>query len=180
MSAAAVSASASSSPTPLEQATEALNKASAKVTAAVAELDVIEKAFEPAATYDFRVAKAKVRVAEAKVREAEAKVRVAEAELARTKSQLEPAATYDVRLAEAKAGLAEAKADLAKAEYQVKEAEVEALLVENPPGPGDVRLKQVIEAKDVALDMAKAARKVWEDARTAHVEAAKAAAGKAP
>ena len=121
MSAPAAASASASSPTPLEEATEALKRASAKVTAAVEEQDLIEKQIEPAATYDMRVAKAKVRVAEAKVRVAEA--------------QPEPAGTYDARVAkaevdvkEAKADVAKAEADVAKAKYEIEKAKVEALL----------------------------------------------------
>ena len=100
MSAPAAASASASSPTPLEEATEALKRASAKVTAAVEELDLIEKQIEPAATYDVRVVKAKVRVAEA---------------------QPEPAGTYDARVAKA-------EADVAKAKYEIEKAKVEALL----------------------------------------------------
>ena len=160
MSAPAAASASASSPTPLEEATEALKRASAKVTAAVEEQDLIEKQIEPAATYDVRVAKAKVRVAEAKVRVAEAKVRVAEA-------QPEPAGTYDARVAKAEADVAKAEADVAKVKYEIEKAKVEALLAAKSAA-GDTwtaaredELLGAIKDKETALQ-------AWNDAKVEH------------
>ena len=186
MSAPAAASASASSPTPLEEATEALKRAGAKVTAAVEEQDLIEKQIEPAATYDMRVAKAKVRVAEAKVRVAEAKVRVAEA-------QPEPAGTYDARVAkaevdvkEAKADVKEAKADVAKAEadvakvkYEIEKAKVEALLAAKSAA-GDTwtaaredELLGAIKDKETALQ-------AWNDAKTTNTLIMQTAAAARP
>jgi len=179
MSAPAAASASASSPTPLEEATEALKRASAKVTAAVEEQDLIEKQIEPAATYDMRVAKAKVRVAEAKVRVAEAKVRVAEA-------QPEPAGTYDARVAKAEADVAKAEADVAKAEadvakvkYEIEKAKVEALLAAKSAA-GDTwtaaredELLGAIKDKETALQ-------AWNDAKTTNTLIMQTAAAARP
>jgi len=179
MSAPAAASASASSPTPLEEATEALKRASAKVTAAVEEQDLIEKQIEPAATYDMRVAKAKVRVAEAKVRVAEAKVCVAEA-------QPEPAGTYDARVAKAEADVAKAEADVAKAEadvakvkYEIEKAKVEALLAAKSAA-GDTwtaaredELLGAIKDKETALQ-------AWNDAKTTNTLIMQTAAAARP
>ena len=165
MSAPAAASASASSPTPLEEATEALKRASAKVTAAVEEQDLIEKQIEPAATYDMRVAKAKVRVAEAKVRVAEA--------------QPEPAGTYDARVAKAEADVAKAEADVAKVKYEIEKAKVEALLAAKSAA-GDTwtaaredELLGAIKDKETALQ-------AWNDAKTTNTLIMQTAAAARP